>query len=167
MYLSLEYPASAFFLNFTRIKKIENCSLDASMNRDNCKYTSLYKKLMKEVNCTVPWITNKSNICKNHTLAKKAMEIYDLNKQNTERDCPTFCTTFDVFLDPPSIDNYWFGNSTAAIKFYFRDKIKNSEEYYLQNELSLFANIGGLLGLMLGISLVNVRDLINKSVEYI
>ena len=122
---------------------------------------------MKGANCTVPWMPIKTKICRDHTSGKKAMDIYKENKHIDQTVCPFLCTRNSVSLDPPTISDYWYSNTTAVVKLQFQDAIKTSEEYYLHNELSLFANIGGLLGLMLGISLVNVRDLINRLFEYI
>ena len=146
--------------------KIDNCTMDYMKYGDVCFYDKMYTLLMGEHNCSVPWLPKKSTICTNTTISYKAMNTYVRN-QNTENGCPSFCTTTDIFLDPPFVDENWFGNSSAIIKFYFKKVIKNSEEYYLYNELSLFANIGGLLGLMLGISLVNVRDVIGRMLEYL
>ena len=145
--------------------KIDNCTTEYMKYGDECFYDKMYSLLMNEHNCSVPWLPKKNTICTNTTMSPQAMDTY-VTLQNRENGCPSFCTTTDIFLDPPFVDVSWFGDSVAIVKFYFKKIIKNSEEYYLHNELSLFANIGGFLGLMLGYSLVNIRDMIGKTIEY-
>ena len=49
--------------------------------------------------------------------------------------------------------------------FYFRKDIKTTTEYLLYNELSMFGEIGGYVGLLLGISIVQIADVISKTID--
>ena len=121
---------------------------------------------MNQAGCTVPWLPDKSNICVNSTTGRFVRNLYVSNNMNTDENCTMPCTLLETFFNPPTIDDYWYGKEAGIIKIFFRDQIKHSKEYYIQNELSVFANIGGLLGLMLGLSLLNLRDLINHLLRY-
>ena len=146
--------------------KIENCQETISQSRDECFYGKLHQLLMKQAGCTIPWLPDKSNICMNSTTGQFVRNLYGSSNMNTEENCTMTCTTSETFFYPPTIEPYWYGNTSGAIKIFFREQIKYSKEYYIQNELLVFANIGGLLGLMLGLSLLNLRDLINSLLGY-
>jgi hypothetical protein len=49
---------------------------------DNCMYTKLRDLNIEAVNCTVPWLKDKSNICIEPEKRLKAFEIYQKNRRN-------------------------------------------------------------------------------------
>ena len=49
--------------------------------------------------------------------------------------------------------------------FYFIPQVMKSEELYLYTSLSLFAEIGGYMGLLLGVSLFNVAGLFSDVID--
>ena len=113
--------------------------------------------MMKEVGCTVPWLPDKSNICQDHEKSKKAFDIYQKNRRNQQDICPNSCLFTNMYFGPPvtgirapDLANFGWG------VFYFRRDIKTTNEYYLYSLLSMAAEIGGYVGLLLGASLVNL-----------
>ena len=71
-----------------------------------------------------------------------------------------------------SIVHFYFHNSIyrsdepiGAIAIYFLDEIKVSEEFILYNTYTLIANIGGLVGMTLGISMIRLRDIVKRCLD--
>ena len=93
------------------------------------------------------------------------MDLYNANRLNQNSLCPEPCSFTSIYTSTPSVANARGGNTTATIRMYFNSLIKVFEEYHLQNEMALMGNIGGLIGLILGISLLNLRDVMNKFLD--
>ncbi len=55
----------------------------------------------------------------------------------------------------------------ASAVFYFRLDVKKTTEYFLYSPLSMIAEIGGYVGLLLGISLFNVSSVNNAIIDYV
>ena len=96
-------------------------------------------------------------------LSKRAFQIYQENRRNQNGICPNSCNFTDVNLNPPIVENSQ--KSTAETVFYFKRDIKTSNEYFIYTELSMIAEIGGYVGLMLGVSFINIGNLINKLLD--
>jgi hypothetical protein len=58
---------------------------------DDCMYTKLYDISMEQVGCTVPWLPNKYNICRDPEKQKKAFDVYQDNRRNQHDICPNSC----------------------------------------------------------------------------
>ena len=112
--------------------------------------------MLKEANCTVPWVQNKSLICSKPENIRKSLTLFNQNIFNQNEICKRPCETTDIRLNPTIQIHSPFAKSLVLV---FKNTIKVTEEYLLQNELSLFGNIGGYLGLCVGLSILNLRDL--------
>ena len=124
---------------------------------DSCMYTKLHKMMMDEVGCTVPWMPDKSNICVQEDKRKAAFEVYQQNRRNQKDICPNSCLFTNMYFGPPVTgDNGADRLQYAWGVFYFRRDIKTTTEYLLYTLLSMLAEIGGYVGLLLGASLVNI-----------
>ncbi len=68
--------------------------------------------------------------------------------------CPNSCLFTNMYLGPPvtGVLNEDARDSARAV-FYFRRDIKVTTEYYLYSVLSMLAEIGGYVGLLMGVSL--------------
>ncbi len=134
---------------------------------DHCIYSRLRDLMLKDVGCTVPWLPDKSNICKDYKESKKAFEIYQQNRRNQQDICPNSCLFTNMYFGPPvtGIRSPDFANVGWGV-FYFRRDIKMTREYYLYSLLSMAAEIGGYVGLLLGASLVNVGYINNFLLDF-
>ena len=55
------------------------------------------------------------------------------------------------------------GNENETyVRFYIKDQIKVMKSYLSYTEVSLLAEVGGYVGLLLGVSLMNITSLIDK-----
>ena len=132
---------------------------------DQCIIEKMQELMINETGCTVPWVTDKNKTCSEPNLSKRAFQIYQENRRNQNGICPNSCNFTDVNLNPPIVENRQ--KSTAETVFYFKRDIKTSNEYFLYTELSMIAEIGGYVGLMLGVSFINIGSLINKLLDKI
>jgi hypothetical protein len=138
-----------------------------SKDYDDCMYTTMHQLMMEEVGCTVPWLSNKSNICVQPLKRKQAFEVYQNNRRNQQDICPNSCLFTNMYFGPPVTginvpERSHFGNAV----FYFRRDIKTTNEYLLYTLLSMAAEIGGYVGLLLGAALVNVASLISFLLDW-
>jgi hypothetical protein len=75
--------------------------------------------------------------------------------------CGNPCTRMDVKLYSMSkVENE--ENNTAAVKFLLSSKIEKVDEVLHQTMLALVGEIGGFLGLILGVSLLDLKNLEDK-----
>jgi hypothetical protein len=129
---------------------------------DDCMYQTMQKLMLEQVGCTVPWIPDKSKICRDKQKRNAAFEIYQQNRRNQKDICPRSCLFTNMYFGPPVIGK----NNKEKLKFawgifYFRRDIKTTNEYLLYSLLSMAAEIGGYVGLLLGASLVNIGHINN------
>ena len=122
--------------------------------------------------CTTPFVRNKTNICVDPDKAKKALEIqsdiFDGDNSILGNACPKSCLhvkssfgrqeSYDIEND----ENYVPG----ALKIYFQHDIKVSKSYWSYSGLSLLAEVGGYVGLFLGISVQQVSNVLEKLLMY-
>ena len=148
----------------TQLEKSGKCIAITEKHYDHCMIEKMEELMINETGCTVPWVTDKNKICTDLDSSKKVYQIYTENRRNQNDICPNSCNFTDVNLSPPIVENHQ--DSIAGIVFYFKQDIKTSHEYYIYTELSMIAEIGGYVGLMLGISFVNIGSLINKLLDY-
>lgn len=136
-------------------------------NFDDCMYNEMKKIMLEQVGCTVPWIPDKSNICIEEDERKAAFEVYQQNRRNQRDICPNGCLSTNMYFGPPvtGINNEDRADIAWGV-FYFRRDIKVSTEYFLYSLLSMVAEIGGYVGLLLGASLVNLGQINNVVLEY-
>ena len=136
------------------------CTDYGNSTRDECFLKAIDQVLMKEVGCTTPFSYDKSNICTQPTYAAKAQGIYDQYLyQNSllESTCPRSCTHLKSQI---TSDTTYPGQGLSRINF--PDYIQVFESYYTYDGLSMVAEIGGYVGLFLGVSVNQVGVLFNK-----
>jgi len=142
-----------------------SCSVDLD-NYDGCIYDLLLNMTMGEVGCTIPWLPGDSHwpdVCGDDTeKRKRAFTIYQENRRNQKNVCPNTCLSTNVFFGPlvTGRNEKDKANLTTAV-FYFRKDVKSTYEYFIFTMPILFAEMGGYIGLLLGISLFDILILAN------
>ena len=126
-----------------------------SPDYDGCIYDKLKKLMNDNVGCTVPWLPDKSNICHEDTKASLAFDIYQKNRRNQKDICATTCHFTNMYFSP-MVTGYHTSKDRSWAVFYFRRDIKTTNEYFLYSILSMAAEIGAYVGLLLGASLANL-----------
>ena len=115
---------------------------------------------MDKIGCTTPFGKIKDNICLNQTLGLKALEMLDDQTQKYKKICQMPCNY--VTVKQFKVMEYGDGKSgNVRLILNFSPNIKSTEEYYLYTPLSLIAEVGGYVGLFLGVSFHQIKDLFN------
>lgn len=135
---------------------------------DGCMYSQLRALMQADVGCTVPWLPDKSDICQDEDTSKRAFDLYQKNRRNQHDICPNSCLFTNMYFGPPvkGQANQEDADIARAI-FYFRRDIKTTREYFLYSALSMVAEIGGYVGLLLGVSVFKVADVNNVFLDYL
>ena len=87
-----------------------------------------------------------------------------------EMYCPTPCGTMDIWFGIPVIDELRDipEDSTAAkLRMYFKKMVRVRKSYIVYTIVSLFAEIGGYMGLLLGFSFMDFTRIVYKIVDLI
>ena len=127
-----------------------------------------YKKIAKEnkklYGCSVPFHPQffekvsgeEIKICDNVTAGSKAHANFRGSRDARLSAGDTPCAEFDIFLGLPFIDNEDNDVKEAFIRLYIKSKIK-IKRIVIHYDLTTFAaEIGGYIGMVLGVSLVDL-----------
>ena len=107
---------------------------------------------MKQFGCTTPSDIYRTKICKNEeeikSVIKFASSMYD--KRFKIPNCPYPCKFLETKIT--SLSTYQ-KRTGVEVTFTFNNFIKITTSYHSYTELEMFAEIGGYVGLLLGISI--------------
>ena len=125
----------------------EPCNDDQKYLRDQCINDELYQESIRTIGCTTPFSFGSSKICQDPS--KIALELYDKYKVQHNHTCPVSCAkTLMHFMEKKK-------NDKNEVRINFPKQIKLFTAYYSYELLSLCAEIGGYIGLLLGVSLLD------------
>ena len=116
------------------------------------------QKSEKELGCTTPFHPDKSKICLEHSKANEAMDIfYDIfwNKTKARQLCPKPCQQYIISFSRSSDEDFRYTN----LEVNFPKYIRVSSSYYSYTLLELLAEVGGYVGLFLGVSIIQISGL--------
>ena len=107
---------------------------------------------MKLIGCSTPFSLGDPNtVCQDSNTSTIALELYDqyLVQHNHSNTCPHSCTKTLMHY------NVKKENKEKEIRINFPRQIKRFTSYYSYELLSMLAEIGGYIGLLLGVSLLD------------
>ena len=147
------------------------CSQKPNFDKDNCTEAKFERLSLEKFGCTSPFGPNKDKICPDKENGTKVMELYTetFNKytaKHCENPCSFILTKATITKDITHYDTTKVYNYTT-VTIYFKEHIKVIEAHYLYSGLSLIAEIGGYVGLFLGISVNQVSVLFNAFLDRI
>ena len=133
-------------------------------SRDTCIEDLMVEKSMEMVGCTAPYVNNKSSICEDLEKAKLAHEVYAeirlrafLDKiPNCPKSCQFLMINFGRTHSVQPIDK-----PIGELFLRFQRYIKVSKVGFTYRALELFAEFGGYLGLLLGISINQLPGMVD------
>ena len=152
---------NSYELEYSIIKRLKGCK--EISNFDHCIIKNIQDFMMKNIGCTVPWLPNKSQICTNQSLKKEAFKYYRENIENIGNICQKPCQVMKVSAD--ILQNIVIRKQIIII--HFKSEVMVLEDYFLQTPLDLLANIGGYIGLFLGVSLIQLKHVISSTIDLI
>ena len=118
---------------------------------------------MDKFGCTTPFGHYLNNICTDNVTGQQAFELFDTlsKKRHFIEECPYPCTFLKlsaIYFRPRENLKY--------IKMDFNQYVKVTEAYFSYTELELIAELGGYVGLFLGISVFDVNLIVSKVLSY-
>ena len=148
-----------------QMKNVRTCSKDSY---DSCMY-KMAKRLMLENtkdNCTAPWVPKTHNICTDASDISTCYWIWKNRVQSDADDCTLPCHSVFVRLDAKDGHIMNDRKEYAILYLYFPKNIAKSKEHFLYHSNNLFAEIGGYVGLLLGLSLLDLFIWANNIITY-
>lgn len=150
------------------------CNPEMNLKFDETLYKLANEDLEKQYGCTIPFLPATSSnvtgipteICKDEQVAQKAMNRYsDIESSQLGTHMP--CARMDIFMGMPSITNnsevenphpyMGYGlRDKAFVLLYFKTDIKVKRTVYDYDFLTLVAEMGGYIGLLIGMSLTEL-----------
>ena len=124
---------------------------------------------MDKVGCTNQFLLDKSQICTDPEDAKKAWKIFNQFRHNqtlVESLCPRSCQYQNINLARYNEDTYvysFFGDdSSKTLEVTFQKYVKLSVARPAYTFLELIAEVGGYVGLFLGVSINQLFNLLSN-----
>ena len=151
-----------------QVLNYEGQPCNPTFTRDDCVYDYIFQNLTKTIGCTTPFLNDKSRICTQQSKAVKAMDIESeiiLNRRYLNKICPRSCV--EVHANFGSVEKYHAEESTeyfvkGNLTLDFHQFVKISTSFWAYDEIELIAEVGGYVGLFLGVSVNQVRFLIGR-----
>ena len=149
--------------------KDQSCIEDPSYQKDDCIVEQIHKGSLAKFGCTTPYGPIKNRACINTTLMNQAREFYDDKIMADEyQQCPNPCSTItSTFNIRNQVKNPEESDTTALTRIEFPSKVKIIQAYPAYTILSLVAEVGGYVGLFLGVSVLDLKSLISGTYEYL
>ena len=94
--------------------------------------------------------------------SKSAAALYLDHRYSLAPSCTTGCTSMDVTIWQTSKEENYDKRVFAEVRFIFPEKIKIFQEVESYQFLDLVADLGGYLGLTLGLSLLDITGPVNN-----
>ena len=145
--------------------KGDNCNDEKKYMKDFCVDKAIERESLDKVGCTTPYGPEKDQICNHKDDGSSAIKVYASkgmtawDESNSTKECLNPCSTFTFatksFKKEISGKFNKFNNSIVNI-FFDKKFFKVTEEYYIYTGINLIAEIGGYVGLFLGISINQV-----------
>ena len=141
------------------------CNDKQNYSRDDCTDEQLYKESMEKINCTWPFLpfdtmSNSSwnEVCKNDCeIETMTGDIVAKYVHKKAQNCLDPCNYIQIFASETSRTAF---TRNPRVIFQFAETVNVMTAYYDYTGISLVAEIGGYVGLFLGISFYKTTDII-------
>ena len=134
----------------------QRCETEPGFDLDDCTETRFEKKSLEKFGCTLPFAPNKDKICQGYENSSKVMDMYKEEEKKVDK-CYSPCS----FLLTKAIKTIEHYDNNPKVIINFQKYIQVIEAYHLYSALSMIAEVGGYVGLFLGISVNQVSGLVN------
>ena len=119
--------------------------------------------------CSAIYFTAQENkTCNFKDLSKEQQKQYETiyypSRKKAFEVCKLPCSSMSIYLGFPIISDN--NPDRAYVKLYFKDNINVRRNMRAYSEISLFAELGGYVGLLLGFSLLDLKKIINLLLDF-
>ena len=123
---------------------------------------------MELFGCTTPFGDNLDHICTEPNKSAQAYELFDsLRTKTSIKECLYPCRFLRTkFLGMTHDEGGGLCGGKSCFVLLFDEFIKVSEAKYSYTELELLAEVGGYVGLFLGVSVFHLSSTIHKIIKY-
>ena len=139
------------------------CNDDKRYQMDACNYNGIKKLSLEKLRCTTPFGPNKAKTCTNHTIGRRAYWTYHrfMSSHSIENyeGCYYPCSYF--IFSTKQVKTIEISSEISGICLNFEQLIQVTKSHYTYSKLSLIAEIGGYVGLFLGISVNQIPYLLD------
>ena len=137
------------------------CNNEPEYDKDLCTDAELESKSLETFGCTTPFGANKDKICQDQVIGSKALKLYKdtfMNKRATNCNSPcSFVSTKAMKTREIYGDGF--------VKMFLKENIQVIEAYHLYSGLSFIAEVGGYVGLFLGVSVNQISTMVNAVLD--
>lgn len=139
------------------------CNPDPEYNLDQCALNRIDRHLMNTIGCATPLgnYTDSDTACANKDDAETAQLFYFENQLETSEECPYPCNT--LWNKVTASDTKPTGNLGGApslqVFLSFPKFVKGSQARYVYQIINFIGEFGGVIGLFLGVSIMQLTDL--------
>ena len=138
------------------------CIKNPNESRDDCLLNAIQQESKMDIGCTVPYIPDNSEICVKHDEASNASylfgDITEWNQTKSQKLCPKTCLQYTISVGNKDLINDE-NTPNIILTLDFPKLIKVSRTYLSYTILELIAEVGGYVGLFLGVSINQISDL--------
>ena len=141
-------------------------SLDERL--DFCLISGLDQRALESIGCTFPTLTYlKSQACDAETMNEtQSLLLKDFKifwARTSVEDCALPCSTMNVALGFPKYDNV-YNRLRSRAKVYFKKRVTEKRNIVPYDWVTLLAEVGGYMGLLLGWSLLDLKKVFNATI---
>ena len=166
------------------INQYQNVLLDRCEDEtdfDECIDEKLHEILVKEVNCSVPWLSNKKNICKvwydcDHSFSlhnfclfqtqftqSKSFHLFQENRKNQKGICKESCHQNNIGYGPINFDKIKEATIQGRAVFHLPKTLRVNREMFLHTTSELLPDTIGVISLIIIIGVFIYKIIVAKT----
>ena len=144
-----------------------HCQTGPKYDKDLCTEAKFERASLRKFGCTTPYGPNKDKICIDKTIGLKVMKLYTNWFKRGQGQDMSNCSSPCHFILTKAIKTEEKPKSSSELKFFFPDRVKMIRSTVIYSGLELLAEVGGYVGLFLGVSFNQITILISYAIERI
>ena len=169
-----QYLSFTHELAINRIGDLDGhrCNEEMNFKQDITWYTLIARENEKMFGCSVPFHPpidtedggKEIEICRNSSTGKEAYDHYFQARDTLLDGGYPPCANFDIYFGLPDTDDTDNKMTEAFLRLYIKTdiRVKSTVIYYDENTFA--AEIGGYVGMFLGVSMIDLAIIFNSSI---
>lgn len=142
----------------------EDCNSNTDYSFDACREEFIFNQSMSKFNCTTPFGPDIDFICTDHNISLAALDYRQQVLKMGTKDCPYPCKSMKInVVGSKTVDEK--SKQIFNPTFQFGKYITVTTSSWSYQELEFLGEFGGLAGLFLGISFMDIGIIFKKFVN--